>query len=263
MHVNVQGLPNKINDIELFLENFKNVDVICITEHWLKPLQYNSISLPGYTIATCFCRTSHIRGGALVFVRNNVNFTVFETHLELCAELLFECCAVRLDEYNLVIICVYRTPHGDIKVFFEKLEYILEYHRRSRNIIICGDFNIDILEESRNKQNFLSLLRSFSITPTISTPTRVTPLSRSCIDNVLTNIELVDGMRTLNTIVDFSDHNVQLLGVPTTCTKCDCEKSSKCVRKYNTKNNVNFLNSIQNISWDSLYRVSRKNCTIL
>ena len=58
----------------------------------------------------------------------------------------------------------------------------------NKNIILLGDFNVDILHyESNNPtKEFLDLMFSASLTPQITIPTRLTVRSRTLIDNIFT-----------------------------------------------------------------------------
>lgn len=47
MHFNVRSLRNKINDVEVFLVD-KNVDIVCVSEHFLSDAEVSSTVLGGY-----------------------------------------------------------------------------------------------------------------------------------------------------------------------------------------------------------------------
>ena len=56
------------------------------------------------------------------------------------------------------------------------------------NIILLGDFNIDLLHYEKDYQarNFLDKMYSNSLAPKITIPTRLTNHSKALIDNILT-----------------------------------------------------------------------------
>jgi hypothetical protein len=37
MHINIQCLKNKCNELILFLRDNNNIDIITVNQHWLKP----------------------------------------------------------------------------------------------------------------------------------------------------------------------------------------------------------------------------------
>lgn len=52
---NMQGFSSKSLEIELFLEKFK-YDIVCVTEHWLKGYQVESINFKNYCVGNYFSR---------------------------------------------------------------------------------------------------------------------------------------------------------------------------------------------------------------
>lgn len=74
------------------------------------------------------------------------------------------------------------------------------------NIILCGDFNLDILTKNSESREFLCLLRSFNMQPYIDEPTRITNHSATCIDNIISNLPRFN----VNVIeLSLSDHTLQ------------------------------------------------------
>lgn len=75
----MQGFSNKITQLEL-LCIVKNIDVLCVTEHWCMESNIEHLNLPGYILATHFSRLFHIHGGCAIFVKNGLEFK--EIHLK-------------------------------------------------------------------------------------------------------------------------------------------------------------------------------------
>src|SRR6218665_810180 len=76
-----------------------------------------------------------------------------------------------------------------------------------REVILLGDFNLDLLKHSTHPQtnNFLDVLISHHFLPAILQPTRVTTSSATLIDNIFTNVW--PKMLSSSIIVtDISDH---------------------------------------------------------
>ena len=73
-------------------------------------------------------------------------------------------------------ICVlthYRAPSGNFSIFLLKLHTILQsLYTPMLHFIICGDININYLNESVNKSQLDNLLLSYNLT-SINFPTRV------------------------------------------------------------------------------------------
>ena len=93
------------------------------------------------------------------------------------------------DGKNLIVGVVYRPPDADLDMFNIKLEETLfSINGKNKNCILLGDFNIDLSRDDAVKNNFINILHSFSFFPTINTFTRVTPSTKTIIDNIITNI---------------------------------------------------------------------------
>ena len=58
-----------------------------------------------------------------------------------------------------------------------------------KDIILAGDFNINLLDFDANKkvQNFVNLMFRFGMIPTINKPTLVTRQTASAVDHIITN----------------------------------------------------------------------------
>jgi hypothetical protein len=74
--------------------------------------------------------------------------------------LLLEICAVQQEtkSANPIILSMYRAPSGDINKFLKSVDIILKclYSPKSE-FIICGDININCLNENDHKQQINSL----------------------------------------------------------------------------------------------------------
>ncbi|KAF9822894.1 hypothetical protein SFRURICE_010423, partial [Spodoptera frugiperda] len=72
------------------------------------------------------------------------------------------------------------TPNSDVNNFFVSIEKTLSrIHNKKQNIIICGDFNIDLLVSDKNWATFRDLMLNYGGRNYINEPTR----HNKCIDN--------------------------------------------------------------------------------
>ena len=116
-----------------------------------------------------------------------------------------------LSNNSFTIICIYRSPTGDFSYFLNQLESILnKICKTSTHIILCGDFNINFLDDNPKKNIFDSLLASFGLFSTIKFPTRITYQSCSLIDNIFINIHNHD-YSVYPFINGLSDHDGQII----------------------------------------------------
>lgn len=161
-----------------------------------------------FTVASYYNRVQAEGGGVLILVRNSFKFKERKDICCLSIERVCEVACVETDLY--VIICLYRPPSSNFVYFLEVMEDILRKIKSNKNILVCGDFNINVLLDSSEKDRFLSLMASFRLNCLFAEPTRVTPTSSSCIDNIITNFDvigkcLVTGVR--------SDHKCQMVSL--------------------------------------------------
>ena len=83
---------------------------------------------------------------------------------------------------------------------------------KNKTIVIMGDFNIDLLKyvTEKDSANFLDSMYASFLLRYISTPSRVTPRSKTLIDNIFSN-NIEDGSISGNIVTTISDHYAQFL----------------------------------------------------
>eukprot|EP00733_Pompholyxophrys_punicea_P000568 Pompholyxophrys_punicea_v1_NODE_170_length_3030_cov_11.943193.p1 type:complete len:200 gc:universal NODE_170_length_3030_cov_11.943193:2560-1961(-) len=88
---------------------------------------------------------------------------------------------------SLCFLCliVYRSPSSDLDLFSAGLEELL-VKNTSKNLVILGDFNIDLIKIPFTHP-YLQILAEFSLLTVISTPTRITSHSATLLDHLHVN----------------------------------------------------------------------------
>ena len=86
--------------------------------------------------------------------------------------------------------------------------------KENKEIYLCGDFNIDLLQiETNNKyQQFYDVLCSYGFLPKIIQPTCVTEHTSSLIDNIFSN-NIIEDTRSGNILLTLSEHFSQFVSV--------------------------------------------------
>ena len=87
-------------------------------------------------------------------------------------------------------ICLWSAPQADTILFEKNLQDLLLKHNLcKKEILITGDFNINLLDYENNKkvQSFVNLVFRCGIVPIINRPTCVTRYSGTAIDHIFTN----------------------------------------------------------------------------
>ena len=125
---------------------------------------------------------------------------------------------IKPDAKNLIIGCIYRHPCMELGEFNNDfLTHLCEKLLREKNkdVVLMGDFNVGLPKYENNTYtaDFLDKIYSTSLIPQITSPTRITPRSKTLIDNIFTT----DGNEetlSRNIITNISDHLAQFLSFP-------------------------------------------------
>ena len=128
-----------------------------------------------------------------------------------------------------------------------------------KEVILLGDFNIDLLkcDSNKNVSDFLDIIYSTNLVPNITSPTRLTSRSQTLIDNIFSSI-INDDCIAGNLISPISDHHAQFLIIPNyTIT----QNSKKDLYKRNFKHfsSKKFITDLEKVNWDNILNVSEGN----
>jgi len=159
--------------------------------------EIGNINLSQYTLGATFSKQTYRHGGVCIFVHKNIQFH-----------------SINLDQYNRekdLEICTYRSPTGNFSYFLDQLEYILnKICKTSNELILCGDLNINYLNDNSSKHLLDSFLASFSLLSTVQFPTRIFNNSCTLIDNIYINTCNHDF--TVHPLINgLSDHDAQII----------------------------------------------------
>jgi len=137
--------------------------------------EIGNANLGQYTLRAALCRQTYKHEGVCIYVLKDIQFNTTtldqynkEKDLEICALMLC------LLSSSFILICIYRSPTGNFTYFLNQLESILnKLYERSTELILCGDFNLNYLNDNSRKHLSDSLLASFSLCSTVKFPTRI------------------------------------------------------------------------------------------
>ena len=104
--------------------------------------------------------------------------------------------------------CIYRPPSSNIQCFNKIIDNIEKAISLNENIVILGDFNIDVSDCNHPyNSKYQSMCDLFDLTQLVKEPTRVTADTSSTIDLILTSIpSRMYGTRVIKNTM--SDHYV-------------------------------------------------------
>lgn len=184
-HFNMQSLRNKFHVLEAFLVD-KNIDVVCLTEHWLTYDEVDFVNLTGYRVVSSYCRTASKRGGVMILVRESLDCVCEHWVADKSIEFLCEVSSISFMKGSMSIVTAYRNGEGGEEIFEDVLGDILQRicSKPSVQVILNGDFNYHFNKSDNDARDFVNFLRTFDLHRTIFEPTRFS----NCIDNIFSNI---------------------------------------------------------------------------
>ena len=244
MCINIQSLRCHHDELKLELDNYdKKPTIIAFTETWLteNDALENDYNFETYQANEHKPRTSgQERGGVAFYVQEDINYRVVEFQCEI------ECLIIQTTSHANIIrnFCVIYRPHSlKIPNFLQAFEHLLEFLRNLKHdTILCGDFNIDIIKDSKEKLEYENLLLAYDFKRQNSDPTRVTPTSATCLDHISSTSYQIK-TETIKTTI--SDHYTVLGTIPGVIMrespKIEVKQTYRDMRKIKGENALNFL----------------------
>ena len=159
LSLNCQSLPAKIDNLTVLLEtiatDFK-VSAICLQETWLSNDSDTSLfELYGYKLISAG-KLFSVHSGLMIYLSDEYNFKCLNLHEQssIWDGLFIEVYRKPLNRKQLVIGNIYRPPRETIDnyhTFSSELAPILTFLNNSKcEVVIAGDFNIDLLKLNEN-----------------------------------------------------------------------------------------------------------------
>ena len=220
MHLNISSLQYHLDELSDLIDKSKTkFSVIGITESRLNkdiaPLK--NINLQNYNIQHTPAECN--KGGSLLYISADLTYKT-RNDLKMCKLKELESIFIEIISKkgkNTIAGCIYKHPKLAIDEFdnhflspmLEKVSF------ENKEVFLMGDFNIDLLNYESNQEtaDFLNKMHSNSLVPYITLPTRITPRSKTLIDNIFFN-EINEAAISGNLISDISDHHTQFFDHP-------------------------------------------------
>lgn len=220
-----------------------------MAEHWLEEGQ--TISMEGFKLASIYYRQGR-RGGAAIYVKENLQVTEREDLVKLSIDTHAEIAAVDIVGTLLTVISVYRTPDSDMAILTEKIEELFS-KTAGRKLLIGGDFNVELRDDSCSKRNrLIDVTGSAGLRPTCLLPTR----QLRCLDTIFAAIT---PMFCTSKVENYgvSDHNAVELeifgdGLQALKTQAVENPTLRLQRNYSDENKIKFIEELEKIPWESI-----------
>lgn len=259
LHLNISSLSRHFDELCIMLNLLRyNFGIIGITEtRIIKNITPTvNFSLPGYSIEHTTTESSC--GGALLFISDKLLYRPRKDLTQLLYKTKnLESIFIEVTQpkkTNIIIGTVYKHPMMSIDEFnIEYLNPLLEKtSSENKTIILLGDFNINLLLNNSvsNVSNFMDILGSYSMLPSILLPTRITTVTSTLIDNIFSNSQHIN--KAGNIIFKISDHLPQFILINST-------KSPSCQtpvfkRKWSSFKKEDFVLDYLNIDWNKILK---------
>lgn len=187
VHINAQSLRRHIDQIRKIFQSQK-VDIIAISETWLKPnIRSKDVALPGYKLLRND-RLHQNGGGVAIYVRIGLKVKfLYASPSGYLNRPEFIFIKISLLNSNLLFGVCYRPPKTQILVEFEKILLLLILNHN--HLLIMGDFNANILDKKLDydRNQVSDLFKRCNMTVLPLAPTHHLASSHSLIDLIVTS----------------------------------------------------------------------------
>ena len=118
--------------------------------------------------------------------------------------------------------------------------------------ILCGDFNINLLQDSMNTKLFQDILNTFNFVQTIFEPTRVTQNSQSLLDNIFIKSGLAYSAEVFHSAL--SDHEAQIIKIHLDAVLSGCDSCPLVKRVFSQAKMRQFKQELASQDWRAIYQ---------
>jgi hypothetical protein len=119
---------------------------------------------------------------------------------------------VELFDYNIVLVCIYRSPDGDLDLFLKNLEILIQKVQLKRKSNFMWGLEINFRDKSVKLQELKNLLLLYNLVNTKTSPTRTTKKSFTLTDAIVIKKEAYECSSTALGL-GYSDHLAQIINI--------------------------------------------------
>ena len=188
LHLNIRGFRKNVEALTMLLADLENkgvvVHVIAVCETFLSKQSADMANIENYLPVHRY-REDRMGGGTSLFLHDSVKLLKpvpspqNDSFESACVEATYK--------GKSICICeVYRPPNSDIENYLHDLDNLINRMNFGYLNVICGDFNLNLLNAHSHKQmgKMLSNMLDNGFIPYIVKPTRVTHSTCTLIDNI-------------------------------------------------------------------------------
>lgn len=247
LHQNIRSLRKNFDLLVANLSAFpKQPDFIFLSEIWIFSNEVENFSINGYNFYAV-PNDNYSAGGVGVFIKSDFNCRSVSCGLS-SADAMKVTFALEKDVYT--IYCFYRLHSHPVCTFLDELNVLLT-REKCKNLLLVGDFNLDLLAYGDEVDSYNNILANNGIFSFLNKPTR--PVSGSCIDHILGRFaQLQPVYECFNFNLDITDHFMTGIKL-TTFTNSAKNNTIKTFSKVNYKH-LNQLLLSEN--WNDVYNAT-------
>lgn len=224
LYINARSIKNKFDELQLMIKLEVKPDIVCITETWLYSNEEKFFTIPEYNVVFNTRDTSR-GGGVAIYLKSNLKYRKGKVvnNVHQITEVV-----VQIENKSVSVICVYNPNNVNAHNMHDDMEII--FANDKGNMIIVGDFNINLLSDDSTTQSHTDLVQSYGLEfCNLLVPTRITDHSSTIIDHVITTPNLVNKLLLVDHYL--SDHRIVL--IKTTLPVVTNQLFTKCLTKVN------------------------------
>lgn len=244
LNINARSLRNKMLQLEAFIAD-KDVDAMCITEHWMTEDEIAACSIDGYKTVGFSARKESVGGGTVIFIREQLQTSVKHLNVNYNVEKCIEYSCSFVQSLDVFILAVYRSPSGHFDTFLTSLNLLLDGLGAGRGIVLAGDFNVHFGTDEPTALQLCDAMAEFGLLQCVSVATR----QNACLDNVFVSAGIDVGRVELEDL-EMSDHLGQIVSMSLPLPDKGLNRVSQKFRPITQRGLFIFYNSLSAMSWD-------------
>ena len=247
-HLNIRSLRNKLDHVKMFV-NHNDIDIFCITETWLNDdFDDDYIYIDGYNVFR-LDRKHQDHGGIVCYVKNSISCKSTNRFDDELVEAMW--IEINLPQTKPILLgTVYRAPDSKAD-YLSRLDNVFqECSNQYDDVVILGDFNVDI-NKSSNSKKINTIARHSNLSQLIKDFTRITETTKTIIDLAfVSNPDRISssGVHSLG----LSDHS--LIYIVRKNKKLKVPPKSIKYRSFKNLDKQDFINSIKKQNWDPIFK---------
>ena len=168
-----------------FFNQTNEIDIICLCETFLnEEFSNEEVRLENYQLFRKDRKTNG--GGLVIYVKDSLRcFLREDLQVEGVESIWLE--VKHKAQKSFLLGYTYRPPSSNQRWMNDFEEILERVYTESKEIILLGDFNLNMLDSNYIVRNWLQFTESVNLTQLVDSPTRVTATSATVIDHAYTN----------------------------------------------------------------------------